>query len=347
MKVVTIPVHGGPEVLELRDAPRPKPSAGEVLVRVLALSVNHLDLWVRRGLPGMKIPLPHIPGSDGTGEIVALGAGVEGLEVGQEVLILPGVSSGTSPEDERGDDHLAPDYGVRGESCLGIAAEFVVLEARYLLPLPAGLDPITSAAMPLVFLTAWGLLISRAKLLRGETVLILGGASGVGSAAIQIACDLGARVIATASSPAKADFARRMGAADIVDQRSSDWPHEVASLTGGRGADVVVEHIGPATWEGSMRSLAQGGRLVTCGATTGPLVSLSLPHLFMKNQAVMGSTMGPRSAFPAILDKLKSGAYRPAVHRVLPLSEVAEAHRLLESGLVLGKLVLTPSPSSP
>ncbi|MCB9916208.1 MAG: zinc-binding dehydrogenase [Planctomycetes bacterium] len=342
MQVVQIPVHGGPEVLQLVDQPVPEPRAGEVLVRVLAVSVNHLDLFVRRGMPGFPIPLPHVPGSDGTGEVVALGEGVTDLAVGARVLILPGVSSGTSAYDLRGDDHLSDDYGIRGEHCDGIDQEFVCLERRYVLELPAGLDPVVTAAAPLVFLTAWGMLVSRAALQAGETVLVVAGSSGVGSAAIQIARDLGARVLTTAGSAAKREFAREMGAHEVIDHADPGWPKEVKRLTEGRGVDVVVEHVGPATWSGSVRCLARLGRLVTCGGTTGPEVSLLLPHLFMKNLSILGSTMGPRSAFPAILDKLAAGAYRPALHDVLPLSRVVEAHRRLEAGDVLGKIVLTP-----
>lgn len=342
MQVARINAHGGPEVLELVEAPRPEPHADEVLVRVLAVSVNHLDLWVRRGMPGMPIPFPRILGSDGTGEVVEVGADVEGVEVGERVLILPGVSSGLSEHDARGDDHLSDDYGIRGEHCDGLNREYVAVESRYVMKLPDGLDPIACAAAPLVFVTAWGMLISRASLKAGESVLVLGGSSGVGSAAIQIAKDLGARVISTAGDEQKRALAREMGADEVLDHRDPDWPKEVKRLTHGRGVDVVVEHIGPATWKGSMRSLARNGRLVTCGGTTGPEVSVLLPHLFMKNLSLLGSTMGPRSAFPTILDKLASGAYRPALNAVLPLSQIAEAHRRLEAGEVLGKIVLTP-----
>lgn len=342
MQAVQIPVHGGPEVLELVDLPEPEPRADEVLVRVLAVSVNHLDLWVRRGMPGMPIPLPRIPGSDGTGEVLAVGEAVKDVEPGDRVLILPGVSSGTSEFDARGDDHLSDDYGIRGEHCDGLCRELLCVESRYVMKLPEGLDPVTTAAAPLVFLTAWGMLMTRAKLCAGEELLVLAGSSGVGSAAIQIAKDLGARVLATAGSEEKRAFARDCGADEVIDHHDPAWPKEVKRLTGGRGVDVVVEHVGPATWAGSMRSLARGGRLVTCGGTTGGEVSLLLPHLFMKNLSVLGSTMGPRSAFPAILDKLSSGAYRPRLHAVLPLSDVVEAHRALEEGRVLGKLVLTP-----
>lgn len=342
MQAVHITRHGGPEVLELVELPEPEPGPGEVLVRVLAVSVNQLDLWVRRGLPGLPPHLPFVPGCDGTGEVVALGADVEGFTVGQRVVLLPGVSSGRSEHDRAGDDHLSDDYGIRGEHVDGLDRERVVLEARYLSPLPEGLDPIPAAAVPLVFLTAWGMLVGRARVRAGETVLVLGGSSGVGSAAIQLARHLGARVLATAGGEDKARLARDLGAEATVDHRDPDWPKEVRALTGGRGCDVVVEHVGPATWEGSMRSLARNGRLVTCGGTTGAKVAIQLQHLFIKNQSVLGSTMGPRTAIPRIFDLVAQGSLRPVVDRVLPLSEVRSAHRLLEERAVLGKLVLTP-----
>jgi len=342
MQVVEIPRHGGPEVLEVVDRPTPSPGEGEVLVRVLAVSLNHLDLWVRRGLPGLRLPMPFVPGCDGCGVVVECGPGVRGVRVGDNVMVLPGVSSGTSRHDLDGNDHLSPDYGIRGEHVDGVDREFVALEERYVLRLPDGLDPIQVAAVPLVFLTAWGALIERAKLQVGETVLILGGASGVGAAGIQVARDVGARVIATAGSEEKRALARSLGAEEVIDHRAEGWAKQVKELTGGRGVDVVFEHVGPATWEGSLRSLARLGRLVTCGGTTGAEVELNLPHLFMKNLSVLGSTMGPSGAFPAILDKVASGAYHPTVDDVLPLSQVAEAHRRLEEGQVLGKLVLIP-----
>jgi NADPH:quinone reductase-like Zn-dependent oxidoreductase len=196
--------------------------------------------------------------------------------------------------------------------------------------------------VPLVFLTAWGLVVSRANVQAGETVLVIAGTSGVGSAAIQIARDRGARVYATAGSSAKMNLARNLGADEVVDHSQPDWPNQIKRLTAGRGVDVVVEHVGPATWDGSMRVLARNGRLVTCGGTTGPMVQLALPHLFIKNQTIMGSTMGPRSALPTILDHVARGVYHPVVDRVMPMAEVRKAHELLESRQELGKNVLTP-----
>ena len=342
MQAIHVSAHGDPSVLKIVELPKPTPAAGEVLVKVAAISVNHLDLWVRRGMPGVKLPLPMIPGCDGTGEIVEFGAGVAGLTPGQKVLLEPGYSSGKSAHDLAGNDHLSDDYQIRGEHFDGLAREYVALEARFVMPLPAGCDLVRSAAIPLVFVTAWGLLVTRAQLASGETVLVIGGASGVGSAAIQIARERGARVIATVGSEAKAALARTLGAHEVVRHDQADWPQQVRKLSAGRGADVVVEHVGPATWAGSMRALARNGRLVTCGGTTGPTVEIQLPHLFIKNQSVLGSTMGPKSAFPAIFARVASGVYKPVIDRILPLSKVREAHELLESRAVLGKIVLIP-----
>ncbi|MEZ6015807.1 MAG: zinc-binding dehydrogenase [Planctomycetota bacterium] len=346
MQTVHITAHGGPEVLALVDTPIPAPAPGEVLVRVLGVSLNHLDLWVRRGMPGFPVPFPRVPGCDGTGEVVALGAalgeGAPRLQVGDRVLMEPGFADPASPEARRGEDHLAADYGVRGEHCDGFDAEYVVLPERFVRPLPAGLDPVTAAAAPLVFLTAWGMLHSRARMQPGETVLVLGAGSGVGSAGIQLARRHGCRVLTTAGSEEKRALGVSLGAEVALDHRDPDWPKAVKRLTGGHGADIVFEHIGPATWAGSLRVLARNGRLVTCGGTTGPSVEVQLPHLFIKNQSILGSTMGPRAAFGPILEGLATGALRPVIDRVMPMSEVREAHRMLEAREVSGKLVLVP-----
>ncbi|MCH2105363.1 MAG: zinc-binding dehydrogenase [Planctomycetes bacterium] len=342
MRAVQIHEHGGPEVLKLVELPDPTPGPGEVLAKVLAVSVNHLDLWVRRGMPGMPLPLPMIPGCDGTGEVVEVGEGVTRFAVGDKVILEPGYSSGSSAHDEAGNDHLSADYRIRGEHSDGLDCELVVFPERLLTPLPEGVDPVAAAAVPLVFLTAWGMVVSRAALQEGETVLVLGGASGVGSAAIQIAKDLGARVVATAGSDEKLALVQELGADAAVDHRDEAWPKAVKSALDGGACDVVVEHVGPATWEGSMRCLARNGRLVTCGGTTGPTVSLLLPHLFIKNISVLGSTMGPRSALAPIFERVSSGAYRPVLDRSMPLSEVRAAHELLEGRQVNGKLVLIP-----
>jgi len=342
VQAVRIHEHGGPEVLRVEDVPAPEPGPGQVLVRVLGVSINHLDLWVRRGMPGFPVPFPRVLGCDGTGEVIALGPGVTGPEVGRLVVLEPGYTSAPSPEVDAGLDHLAADYEIRGEHADGFDRELVALDARYCRPLPEGVDPVQAAAVPLVFLTAWGALVTRARLAKGETVLVLGGASGVGSAGIQIARDIGARVVATAGSPEKRELARELGADEVIDHRDEDWPKQVKGFVGRGGCDVVFEHVGPATWRGSMACLARNGRLVTCGGTTGAKVEVLLPHLFIKNLSLLGSTMGPRSAFGPILERLASGAFRPVVDRVMPLSEVRAAHALLEDRKVLGKIVLTP-----
>ncbi|MDG1051048.1 MAG: zinc-binding dehydrogenase, partial [Planctomycetota bacterium] len=289
MRAVHVTRHGGPEVLELVDLPVPEPGPGEVRVRVAAVSLNHLDLWVRRGMPGVDIPMPHVPGCDGAGLVDALGPGVEGLALGAPVLLEPGFTLGDGPEVLAGVDHLAPDYGIRGEHAPGFTAELVCLPARYLTPIPAGIDLVEAAALPLVFLTAWGMLVTRAEVQASETVLVIGAASGVGSAAIQLARARGCRVAATAGSEEKRALGLSLGAEAVFDHGDPEWSRAAKAFSGG-GFDVVIEHVGPATWDQSMRLLARRGRLVTCGGTTGPKVSVTLPHLFMKNQSVLGST---------------------------------------------------------
>jgi len=342
MKALRIHAHGDPSVLQVDTIPVPRPGAGEVLVRVLAASINHLDLWVRRGMPGFKVEFPRILGCDATGEVVELGAGVTRLSVGQKVVCEPGYTTKPSRAVDAGMDHLAPDYGIRGEHGDGYDAQYVALPERFFLPLPAGVDPVRAAAVPLVFVTAWGMLVCRANVQRDETVLVIGGASGVGSAGIQIAKARGARVIATAGSEKKRELCRSLGADEVVDHSNAAWPDEVKRLTNKRGCDVVFEHVGPATWEGSIKCLAHCGRLVTCGGTTGPKVSLVLPFLFIKQQSILGSTMGPRSAFPEIFAGVTKGSFKPVVDRVMPLCEARAAHELLESRQVSGKIVLVP-----
>ncbi len=341
MKAVRIHEHGGPEVLRLDEVDEPIASRGQVLVRVLGVSINHLDLWVRRGMPGFPVDFPRVLGCDGTGEIVAVGEGVTAFRPGQKVVLEPGYTVAGEEWDQAGQDHLAPDYSIRGEHGDGFDVELVAIDARYVFPLPDGLDPVQAAAVPLAFLTAWGM-IDRAQLEAGETILVLGAASGVGSAAVQIARHMGARVLATAGTEGKRALACELGAEQAIDHYHEDWPKEVKRLTDGLGADVVVEHIGPATWAGSMRSLARLGRLVTCGGTTGPKVSIALPHLFMKNQSVLGSTMGPRTALPIIFDHVARGHYRPVVDSVVPMSAVRDAHEKLEAKGASGKIVLEP-----
>ncbi|MBL8897184.1 MAG: zinc-binding dehydrogenase [Planctomycetes bacterium] len=340
MKAVRIHAHGGPEVLRYEDAPAPEPGAGEVLVRMRAVSVNHLDLWVRKGMPGHPVPFPRILGCDGAGEVAGLGEGVAGLAIGTRVLVAPGVSSGTSREDLSGADHLAPDYQILGEDRDGVDAEFVVVPRANAIALPAGVSLIDAAAMPLVFCTAWGLLVEKGGLRAGQDVLVLGAGSGVGSAAVQIAKLFGARVFATVGGAAKVAKASALGADLVIDHEAQDFAAEVKRATGGRGVDIVVEHVGQATFARSLKSLAKGGRIVTCGATTGPKIELNLLHLFIKHQAILGSTMGPKSCLFQALRWMEQGRFRAVVDRVLPMNDVAEAHRVVERREHFGKVVL-------
>jgi NADPH:quinone reductase-like Zn-dependent oxidoreductase len=343
VKAVVIRRHGGPEVLETEDRPIPEPGPGEARVRVRAVALNHLDVWVRRGVPGHPFPLPLVPGCDLAGTLDALGPGpAPGWRVGDPVLAAPGVSCGLCAACASGDDHLCRDYGILGETRDGGCAEFAVLPVRNLLPHPKGMEPSSAAAIPLVFLTAWHMVAVRVRLRPGETVLVHAAGSGVSSAAIQIAKVLGARVIATVGSPAKVEKARALGADEVIDYRAADFAAEVRRLTGKRGVDAIVDHVGPDTWEGNIRSLARGGRLVLCGSTSGFDVRTDPRFVFFKNLAILGSTMGSRGELHEVLRLVDQGRLRPVVDSVLPLADVAEGHRRLEARAAFGKIVLVP-----
>jgi len=342
VKVVRIHEHGGPDRLLFEEAPSPAPAPGEVRVRLRAASLNHLDLWVRRGIPGVRYPLPLIPGCDGAGVVAETGAGVSRFSAGDRVALAPGVSCGVCEACLAGRDNLCREYGILGEHRDGTFAEEIALPARNLIPIPGKISFEEAAAVPLVFLTAWQMVADKAKLLPGETVVVLGAGSGVGSAAIQIARLHGARVIAVSQSATKLARAKELGAEEGIDLSKSDLRDEVRRLTDRRGADVVIEHVGRATWDRSVGSLAWGGRLVTCGATTGADVSLNLRQIFFKNLSLLGSTMGRRASLFAIFRHLEAGRLRAVVDRVLPLGKVQEAHRLLEDGAAFGKIILTP-----
>ena len=342
MRALLVPRHGGPEVLEIGARPRPIIGPGEVLLRVHAAGVNHLDTFVRRGMPGITLPLPMIPGSDAAGTIAAVGAGVAALEEGDRVFVSPGFSCERCRACLSGNEPLCRFYGLLGEHRDGTQAEYVALRASQALPLPDGVSFEEGAAFPLVFLTAWHMLVERAALRPGEEVLVHAGGSGVGSAAIQIAKHFGARVLTTVGGAEKAAKAKALGADEVIDHRAADVLAEVRRLTGKRGVDVVVENVGQETWEKSILALAKGGRLVTCGATTGYEAKTDLRHLFFKSLSLLGSTMGSRAELLQIAELVGAKKLRPVVARVLPLDQAAEAHRLLAARAVFGKIVLTP-----
>ena len=342
MRAVQIRQHGGIENIAVVELPKPAPAAGQVLLQVKAAAMNHLDTWVRRGIPGMKMPLPMIPGSDAAGVVVARGPGVPAPAEGTRVFVSPGFSCGWCADCLAGREPLCREYGILGEHVDGLMAEYVALPAGNVMPLPEGLTFEEGAAFPLVTLTAWHMLVTRARIAAGDTVLVHAGASGIGTAAIQIARLHGARVFATVGSDAKAARVRELGAEAAINYRTHDFHDEVRRLTGKRGVDVVVENVGKETWDRSLRCLAKGGRLVTCGATSGYEAATDLRYLFSRGLSIMGSTMGSRNEMLTVARLVGERRIRPIIDRVLPLERVADGHRAMAERSVFGKIVLTP-----
>jgi NADPH:quinone reductase-like Zn-dependent oxidoreductase len=339
---VIIHEHGGLDALVVEERPDREPAPGEVRVRIRAAALNHLDLWVRKGVPGVRYPLPIIPGCDGSGIVDRVGEGVTGIEPGSACVIAPGVSCGRCEACSRGEDHLCRWYGILGEHRDGTCADLITLPARNILPKPENLSFEEAAAFGLSFLTAWHMVFERARLRPGETVLIHAAGSGVSTAALQMADLLGARILATAGSDEKLTRARDLGARETINYRTTDFAAEVRRLTGKRGADVILDHVGRDTWNGNIRSLAKGGRLVICGNTSGREAVTSLPHVFFKNLSLLGSTMGSRAELYEVIRLLEGEILTPVVDRVLPMAEIREAHRVLEDREVFGKVVVTP-----
>jgi NADPH:quinone reductase-like Zn-dependent oxidoreductase len=327
--VLAVRIHedGGPEVLVLEEVDDPAAGPGEVLVRLRASALNHLDVWIRKGLP--SVPKPRILGADGAGVVEALGDGVEGFVLGQRVVINPGVEAGD------GSIHVIGEHGD------GTNAQLVAVPATNVYPIPGGLSFEEAAAFPLVFETAYRMLVTRAQLRAGEWVLLWGIGSGVSTAGLAIARALGARTIVTSSSDDKLARAAGLGADATVNHRSGDVKAAVLEATEGRGADVVVEHVGEATWRTSLDVAAREGRIAVCGATSGPNPPAALHRVWWKQLTILGSTMGTRADFEGAYDLIASGRARPVVDEVLPLEEIRAAHARLEAGEQLGKIVLT------
>lgn len=338
MKAARFHEHGAPEVLRYEGAPDPEPAPGRAIVRVRACALNHLDLWQRRGLERVRIPLPHISGSDVAGEILDGGGA---FAPGTRVMLQPGLSCGRCEKCLAGCDNECPSYDVIGYQSDGGYAELVSVPTDNVVPIPDHVDFVSAAAFPLTFLTAWHMLMTRASLQAGDVVLVIAGGSGVGQAAIQIAKLHGARVFAT-SGPAKMEQARAIGAEVVFDHYAGDYSRRVRAATGNRGADIVVEHVGEVTWERSVRSLARCGRLVTCGATTGSRGGIDLTHLFGRQLSILGSYMGRKPELLEAAQPFFDGKLTPVVDEVLPLSQARAAHERLESGRQFGKIVLTP-----
>ena len=340
MNAVRFHSHGGPEVLTFEQAPDPELRPGWAIVRVRACALNHLDLWQRIGLDRVTIPMPHISGADIAGEIASIADGVDGFRVGQRVMVQPGLSCGRCAACLAGDDNYCPRYDVLGYQSAGGYAELVAVPVTNLIAIPDHIGDVEAAAFPLAFLTAWQMLLTRARMKAGDTVLVLAAGSGVGQAAIQIARLFHGRVIATAGGEAKVARAREIGADEVIDHYGEDVVKRVRELTANRGVDIVVEHVGAATWDKSLRCLARGGRVVTCGATTGHQSSLDLRHLFARQLSILGSYMGAKSELLQAAGFLFRGLLKPHVDSTFPLADARDAQVRLERSEQFGKIVL-------
>jgi len=334
--------HGGPEVLEVGELPEPVVAAGTVVVRVRAVSLNYLDLWTRRGIPGLELDMPHIGGSDAAGVVEFVGSGVDGWAPGDRVAINGALWCGLCDFCQAGDEALCRRFRVLGEHVRGSAAELVRVPADNLFRLPDGFPFERAAAAPLVFQTAWRALTTRGRLHADETLLVTGASGGVSTAGIQIGRYLGARVIAITSGPENTRRVEALGADVVLDRLTEDVDDRIRRETGGRGVDVVLDSVGEALWKTVTRAAGPGARIVVYGATTGSQVTLHLAHVFWKQQSVIGSTMSSRREFEQVMKLVVEGAFTPVVDDVLPLERIREAHERLEAGRVFGKLVLTP-----
>jgi len=341
MMAVTIRAHGGPDQLQCVDVPGPaEPGPRDVVVSLKAAALNHLDLFVLGGMPGLKLEFPHILGADGAGVVAAVGTEVTALKVGDHVVLNPGLSCRTCATCRAGEHSLCPTYHLLGEHVNGTFAEAIRVPAENAVPIPSRVPWADAAAFPMVFLTAWRMLVTRAALRAGETVLIWGIGGGVALAALQIAKQRGARVLVTSSSDAKLERARALGAHATINHATADVPREVRWLTDKRGADVVLDTVGAATWDRSVRLLARGGRLVTCGATSGPNVGFDVRRVFWHHLSILGSTMGNDEEFRQVVGLLAQDVLRPVVDTVQPLRAASQAFERMASGQQFGKLVL-------
>lgn len=340
MKAALFHEFGGVDKLRYEDTPDPSMNETEVLIRVRACALNHLDLWARSGTRAERIPMPHISGSDISGEVAKIGRLVTSHKVGDKVLIAPGINDGTCEYCATGWDSLCENYRIIGYETQGGYAEYVSVPERNILPIPDKLNFEEAAAIPLVFLTAWHMLSTRSHLSPGETVLVWAAGSGVGSAAIEVSKLLGAKVIATAGNDEKLDKAKKLGADYVINHNKQDVPSEVKRITNGKKANVVFDHIGQATWEKSMRSMAPAGRLVNCGVTSGGKAEVDIRYVFVKQFTLMGSYMGGRAELLKVLTFFNDGNLKPVVDSIFPLREVASAQTRMEKSEHFGKIVL-------
>ena len=341
MKAIQIKKHGDVEVLNCSEINEPVCPPNKIEIKIKACSVNHLDIWVRSGIPGLNLPLPLILGSDGSGVIVEVGNKIKSFKIHDEVIVQPGTYDKDCIMVENGKENFSKTYGILGETEDGVQAEYVILDPINVYPKPKHLSFIEAASMPLVFMTSYQMLVERAKLIKNEIVLIYGGTSGIGMAAIQIARDVGAKIITTVGNDKKIEYAMNLGADYVINHNDDDMLKKIKDITN-RGVDVVFEHIGPLTWKNSLKSLSIGGRIVTCGATTGKSVSIDLRHLFMKQQTILGSTMSSISVFKKVINKINDKKYLPYIDKVYKFKDVKEAHLRMENRKHFGKIILTP-----
>jgi 2-desacetyl-2-hydroxyethyl bacteriochlorophyllide A dehydrogenase len=342
MKCVRIHEHGGLDKLLYEEIEAPKIGAGDVLVNVKATSINRMDLWVRKGLPSVQFPLPLIPGVDAAGIVAERGEAVNHVAVGDRVVVAQGISCGHCIHCLNGNDSLCKDYVLIGEHRDGTDAEYLSVPARNVLSLPEKISFEEAAAIALVFLTAWQMLVDKATVAPGDEVLVVGASSGIGTAAVQIAKLFGARVIATTSTEEKALKLRELGADEVVNYKKQNVFEEVRRFTAKRGVDVVIDHVGKEVWDESVKSLARGGKLVTCGATSGYDAVTDLRYVFYKQLQILGSTMGKKGDLVRILKFVEQAKLKAVIDRVMPLKDVREAHRLVEEGKHVGKIILLP-----
>lgn len=343
MKAILFHQHGNIDVLEYSDYPTPEPDPGQVLVRLKAAALNHLDIWVRSGWPGLKLDYPHIPGADGAGEIAALGEGITNWSIGDRVVINPNLSCGTCEYCLSGMDNRCIDWGLLGETTRGTYAEYIAVSARNLLKIPDGFGEHQAAAAALVFLTAYHSLIKRGQLKAGETVLIVGASGGVNLASLQIAALSGARVLVVGSRRDKLDLAKSLGADHLIDRsKDENWAEVVYEITNKRGADIVVDNVG-TTFPESFRAAGRGGRILTVGNTGHPIIEIDNRYIFAKHLSLIGSTMGTHNDFKAVMELVFNGRLESIIDQTFPLSEAGAAQSRLARGEQIGKITLAIS----
>jgi NADPH:quinone reductase-like Zn-dependent oxidoreductase len=341
MKAISIEAHGTADKLKLVDHPKPKPQGNEVLIKLHSAGLNHLDIWVRNGSPAYPVKLPHILGADGSGVVEELGPEAEGVSVGDRVLILPGISCGACEFCHSGKDNQCPSFEIVGAKRNGTFAEYVAVPDQNVVTIPESLSFETAAAFPLVYLTAWHMLVGRGQIKSEEKVLVLGAGAGVGIAAIQIAKLKGTHVYAVTTSANKVEMIKKCGADRVfIQNESEDFSKWIHKETDGKGMDIVVEHVGPATWDKSIKSLSKYGRLVTCGATTGPKVELDLRYVFSRNLSIFGARMGTQREFQELLPFIFSGKIKPLIDKTFSLEQAAEAQIYMEEKKQTGKILL-------